>query len=290
MISLADNTIESLRRYFVRKLSLFYPVSDVQVLERWAFEYVFGLKPHELHLEGRRKVSESEIVRMVEIIKRLQSGEPAAYVFGKVDFLDTVLHVTPAVLIPRPETEELCKIIIEENNFTEGATILDIGTGSGCIAIALKKKNPRAEVMAWDCSMQALEVAKENAAHNHCEIIFEQVDIFSPPSYVWQYKLDMIVSNPPYIPWWERDCLDKSVVNFEPSEALFVEGDNPIVYYQTILEIARKILKRQGKIYFEMYDKYAMQILQHIDNNLFCDVMMRKDLSGKPRFIVATKL
>lgn len=228
-------------------------------------------------------VVDSEIV--LQAISRLQQHEPIQYVLGEAHFFDFDFKVTPAVLIPRPETEELVALIIEENKEKENLIIVDIGTGSGCIAIVLAKKLKNPSVYGIDINTSALNIARENAQRNEAEVIFLESDIL-------QNKLsmsaDIIVSNPPYIRELEKAQMQTNVLDFEPSQALFVPDELPLLFYEKITTLAQRSLKFGGKLYFEINENFGHEVVSLLRlSNSFSEVKLIKDLQGKDRIVSA---
>jgi|SRR5688572_26116113 len=220
----------------------------------------------------------------------LASGKPLQYVTGIQHFYGMIFKVNESVLIPRPETEELvewAEKFIKKNN--KRITLLDIGTGSGCIAITLKIKNPDASVYAMDVSPPALSLAKENAGDYNVIIHFFQDNILLPVVKIAE-KFNIIISNPPYIPLSEGDSLSDHVLNYEPHLALFAPEEDPIIYYKAIANYALENLEEGGTLFFEMHPDFAEHVAGYLNNAGFTDVMVRNDLSGKARFLKATRL
>jgi len=256
-----------------------------------------------------------------EDLKALTKGTPIQYVTGKATFCNFQLEVNPAVLIPRPETEELVALVLRESrqrfltafgmtspsNF-EGepvvaersrskgrgslykTKILDIGTGSGAIAIALAKKIENAEVWATDISKEALETAKKNAETQNVKIKFLHHDILHDDVSFLPENVDIIVSNPPYIPLNERNGLHKNVVGFEPGSALFVPDENPLIFYEAIAKTAKKILRVGGVLYFETHEKFHSELSAMLGKLDFKEITLWNDINGKPRFASCKKL
>ena len=223
----------------------------------------------------------------------LAKGCPTQYITGKTTFYNVELEVNPDVLIPRPETEELVELIkVQSSKFkVQGYyTILDLCTGSGAIAIALAKNIENAEVWATDNSKNALKTAKKNADINQVKINFLLHDILKDNISIFPDNVDIIVSNPPYIPMSEREYLHKNVVNYEPLSALFVPNENPLVFYHAIAHIAKKNLRYGGSLYFETHENYHAELSAMLFENNFQEIELWKDLNGKPRFISCKKL
>lgn len=231
---------------------------------------------------------------------RLLLHEPVQYVLGQAEFCGRTFHVAPGVLIPRPETEELCQWIIteirDERIEVRDFSILDIGTGSGCIAVTLAAELPQAEVTAWDISAEALHVARENACSNDVQVTFLQVDVLTlqpSPSTADHTPLtsqwDLIVSNPPYICNKERATMEANVLEHEPHTALFVPDDDPLLFYRTIAQYGQEALKPGGWLYFEINPLYATSLTTLLSRMSFRDIETRNDQYGKQRMIRARR-
>lgn len=217
---------------------------------------------------------------------RLEKGEPVQYVIGVADFCGRQFKVAPGVLIPRPETAELCDAIISSRQ-SAGGDILDIGTGSGCIAIILALEMPEARVTAWDISDEALRIAEENAKELEAKVNFQRQDALNISL---TSKYDVIVSNPPYIEPKERDGMAKNVLDYEPELALFAPEDNPIIFYQSIGDYAWKSLNPGGELYFELNPLTAESVGDYLCQLGFSEVTFRQDQFGKQRFLKAKKI
>jgi len=218
-------------------------------------------------------------------LERLVNHEPVQYILGEADFMDMKFNVNPHVLIPRPETEDLVRWIIESVGQDFSGTILDIGTGSGCIAVALKKLLPNADVSACDICSNALYTATENALRNETEINFFRLDVLLEklPS---QY--DLIVSNPPYIPLNEKASLAKHVADFEPAQALFTPTSQAMIFYERIALLATKHLNEKGKLFFETHTEKTTEVAALLQTNGFNNVEERKDVFEKNRMVKGT--
>lgn len=218
---------------------------------------------------------------------RLMKHEPVQYILGEAPFMGMMLYVDPAVLIPRPETEELVEMIIRANKF-ESLRILDIGTGSGCIAIALKKAIPNAMVTAIDFSSEALDIAKGNAARQKVNIKFELLDILLEEQWKALGEFEIIVSNPPYISVEEMDKLEKNVREFEPSAALFAPREDPLLFYRKIARLCQQKLHSEGKLFLEINNLYSRETATLLRESGFnCEVI--EDLFGNRRFIESNR-
>ena len=220
-------------------------------------------------------------------LERLASGEPFQYVMGQTEFCGLTFKVTPDVLIPRPETEELVCRIIAENKKRSGLSVLDIGTGSGAIAVTLAKELPDARVTALDVSEGALAVAAGNAERNGVAVSFMKSDILSEAPLPGRY--DLIVSNPPYVPERDREGMHRNVRDHEPALALFVPDDRPLLFYEAIANKAAVTLNPGGRLYLETYEAYHQELKQLLEDNGFTNVGCWNDLFGRPRFVVASR-
>ena len=216
-------------------------------------------------------------------LKQLSTHKPVQYVLHEAWFAGMKLYVNEHVLIPRPETEELADIAVKERLNTSN-TILDIGTGSGCIAIAIKRKLPGADVYAIDISEEALKVAEKNADENDATINFIQSDILDETQWTGLPSFDLIVSNPPYIPITEKHKMQDHVTKFEPHLALFVPHEDPLIFYKAIARFAKKKLLPGGKVYVEMHEDFATQVVE-VFNSLQTEII--KDMQGKDRILKA---
>lgn len=221
------------------------------------------------------------------IISQLNKNVPIQYLLKEADFFGNTFYVDFRVLIPRQETEELVACIISEADKVQPISILDICTGSGCIAISLAKALTNAKVDAVDISIGALEVANQNAERNHTAVSFYHQDILAPLSLpMLQQKYDIIVSNPPYVTEMEKTLMSENVLGYEPHIALFVSDDAPFIFYAAILQHAQKLLKSGGKIYFEINEQFGTEVAQLMEQNGFENIRILKDLNDKSRMAV----
>lgn len=234
----------------------------------------------DLHLTDEQKTA------VEEIVERLKKKEPIQYITGECEFFSLPFSVSSDVLIPRPETEELVELIIQNSEKNRALNILDIGTGSGAIAVALAANLPKAQVEAWDVSPRALGMAHENAERNGVDISFSLLDIFE--EIPLDQKYDIIVSNPPYVLESEKEEMDKNVLDYEPHLALFVPNDKALIFYNRIAEIAKEILKPNATLYFEINRAKGDETKEMLIAKGFTDVEVYKDLSQNDRMIKAT--
>ncbi|MEY4904514.1 MAG: hypothetical protein RLZZ292_2329 [Bacteroidota bacterium] len=268
---------------FITQLSNIYAEAEAKSLARIVFEDVFQEK--EIKKQDNRVFSDENQATLQQITTRLLQHEPLQYILGEADFYGLKFKVTPDVLIPRAETEELVYWIIQKMRNQNVVHILDIGTGSGCIPITLKKKMPYAEVTAVDISEGALAIATENATRNQVDVAFQQLDILDKKAWINMSHYTVIVSNPPYIPQHEKALMSANVLDFEPHLALFVENDDALIFYETIADFALQHLVRNGYLFFECNEFNAQQVIQLLENKDFTEVTLQKDMSGRDRMV-----
>lgn len=220
------------------------------------------------------------------VIAELRQWRPVQYIISYADFRDMELEVHEGVLIPRPETEELVEWIASES--PTNATILDIGTGSGAIAIALGREVHNSRVWAMDISQEALAIARNNGKRYAQNVAFVEGDALADFDKLFENRFDVVVSNPPYIPQSDVELMRKNVVDYEPSTALFVPDNDPLLFYRAIAHTSKKILKPAGKLYFEIYELLATEMVEMLEQEGYSDITLREDFRGKPRMICAT--
>jgi release factor glutamine methyltransferase len=277
-----QNTFRSLRNLFHDVLGSMYEAEEIDTLWRYSLEDKLHMKVKPAELE-RPVLTESDLNTIIPVLERLATGEPYQYIIGEVEFLGCKLKVDNRVLIPRPETEELCELVLRENDTTQPLNVIDLGTGSGCIPIALKSKASAWNVSAVDVSEEALALATENATLNNLKINFQQLDLLTPrPSSLVPYHL--IVSNPPYIAEREAAEIKDNVLVYEPHLALFIADEDPLLFYRSMLDMGHHSLKKGGKCYFEINEKYGSQLAELMAQKGYSDIRILKDLSGKDRF------
>lgn len=273
-------------RYIRQALSEHYSPSETSLLARIILEELSGFTYADLTSGKFSNLSDCQERKLQEILSKLKKGEPYQYVMGKTTFYGIELQVGREVLIPRPETEELVEWVIADCG-DGAADILDIGTGSGCIAIALAVKLPQVKVHAWDISEAALQMAQRNARLNHVEVLFSQCDILNP--FTEESRYDLIVSNPPYITLSEKTTMDRIVTAFEPDEALFVPDRDPILFYERIAMLGDDLLKEGGRLFFEIHRSRGEEVCAMLQRKGYQEIELRKDLSGNERMIRAIK-
>ena len=277
-----ENPVEYIRSQLIEK----YTKSEIRVLSSLILKEVCNLTFSDIVSCKFKNLSITEKQKIIDIVGRLQNNEPIQYVLGKTEFYGLDFIVNSSVLIPRPETEELVEWVLQETKHIN-PHLLDIGTGSGCIAIALAKHLHYGTVDAWDVSEEALKVARNNAALNHVSINFSKVDVLKPVDI--DKHFDIIVSNPPYITVSEKNKMERNVLDFEPHEALFVPNDESLIFYNKISDIALKMLNSKGYLYFEINQAKGTDVMELLKKKGFENVQLKKDISGNSRMIKAVK-
>ncbi|MFW9596562.1 MAG: peptide chain release factor N(5)-glutamine methyltransferase [Paludibacter sp.] len=275
-------------QYIKDSLSGIYLADELEVITYQLMSEVTGLTRTAILINKNTKISETHAQLIKRFVNELKNFKPLQYVVGKTEFFGLPFKVNEYTLIPRPETEELVEWIIDDYNAKVfPVTILDIGTGSGCIPVSLRKYLALARVDGCDISPDALKVAAENAQINQLDVNFFEIDILSSP--VMEQKWDVIVSNPPYIPMSDMSEMYANVLQYEPHVALFVADENPLIFYRAIALFALKHLQHEGSLYFEIHYKYGAEVLEMLRNSGFVNVQLRKDLSGNDRMVKAQK-
>jgi release factor glutamine methyltransferase len=284
-----SNSVDQIVAYYQEKLSRLYPSNEVKNITEIMFEYFMGWDKMTLRSNNKSMLSESELLLFHKALKRLLKNEPVQHITGEMEFYSLPFKVNKNVLIPRPETEELVDLVIKECKGSE--TILDIGTGSGCIPIALKKQLKNTLVYGVDVSEDALVVARDNAVLNSTDVIFVQADVLQISSIKDSFKkeFDIIISNPPYITNSEKALMSENVLTFEPHIALFVKDDEPMLFYDKIGHLAYDNLSSGGKLYFEINEQYGDQTMVLLKSIGFSDIRMIKDLQNKDRIVAAIR-
>ena len=272
--------------YLREQLSKSYEPQEANGLARIIFCDILGQSNVDYYLCKDIDLSGNEEEKVKSILQRLEKYEPIQYIEGKKYFSGREFFVRQGVLIPRPETEELVELAAQACK--PNAKILDIGTGSGCIAISLSKKLPEAEVHAWDISEVALEVAKQNNEQLSASVHFEQHDILTYQA-TGEEAFDLIISNPPYIAESEKAEMEPNVLVWEPSIALFVPDNDPLLFYRRIGELALRMLTPNGKLFFEINRAYGDATKQLLCNQGYKNIHIQKDLSGNDRFVYAER-
>ncbi|MGX1641196.1 peptide chain release factor N(5)-glutamine methyltransferase [Sphingobacterium sp. NPDC055431] len=281
------DSIGSLRQKFVSDLSSIYDQDEALSLFQIAAEHLLGYSRIQLSMKLQEKLSEDQETNFNLLLQQLQTGRPIQQIIGKAPFYGMEFIVSEDTLIPRPETEELVQLIISENKRKSDLDIIDIGTGTGCIAISLKKGLEKSHVCAVDISPEAIAIAKENAQQNGCPVDFRCLDILEWNLVFDQEHYDIIVSNPPYITHDEKRDMHRNVLNFEPHTALFVEDSAPLLFYDHIASFALKHLKKEGTLYFEINQYLSEETKELLIKKGFAKVDILHDINSVPRMIRA---
>lgn len=273
-----------------KRLTSYYDIQEARGIVRLLLSDLYGMSLTDICVGALDRLTEEQTQQIEDAMLRLEKGEPVQYVTGKAHFCDRTFLVSPSVLIPRPETELLCQLIADNDQAVTGngeIRVLDMGTGSGCIAITLALSMQNASVEAWDVSAEALNMAKSNAESLGTSVSFEQKDILGLDENNVERCYDIIVSNPPYICNKEAAQMEHNVLDFEPHLALFVPDEDPLLFYSAIARFARQALKVGGVLYFEINPLYADALCSMLSSLGFANVTIHVDQFGKQRFISA---
>jgi release factor glutamine methyltransferase len=279
--------VKSLKSHFNKTLSEFYPNTEIQSFFNLLSEQILNMKRIDVSQNLYSVVSGKKYDKFLKAIVGLKKHKPIQYILGDTEFYGLVFKVSPSVLIPRPETEELVDWIIKDSKEKQNISILDIGTGSGCIAVTLAKKLPNAKLFALDVSAEALKLATINAETNEVEVEFIEADILD-----WDFgdlKFDIIVSNPPYVRELEKEAMSANVLNHEPHLALFVKDDDALLFYRTITDVANKILKPKGQLFFEINENLGEDTKQLLVDAGYENIELKQDVFDKNRMLKAIK-
>jgi release factor glutamine methyltransferase len=271
------------KRHFMEALAERFSQREAEQLMRVLLEDLFGIDLKRQLMEPNLRIDEHQYVVLENAVTRLLEGAPVQYVTGKAWFDGLLFQVDESVLIPRPETEELVQKIAMELPVEKPLRIWDVGTGSGCISIALAKRFPLAEVTAFDISEKALVTAHQNAVLNEVKVDFVCDDVFHPHSEIWSQPVDVVVGNPPYIRESEKVSMDCNVLDHEPSTALFVPDDDPLLFYRQILKLAEPQLNPDGVVWFEINEAMGEEMFQ-LSHELGFKAELMEDYQGKPRY------
>ena len=284
------------RRTLLHKISSalepLYDRREASAIARLVVEQLCGLSRVDFTLEPQAETAWTPALE--DALRQLTAGRPVQYVLGKTLFCGLPMNVREGVLIPRPETEELVEWIVSEQT-AAGVRVLDVGTGSGCIAVALAHRLAAARVTALDVSETALAIAAGNAAQNQVEVHFLQADVLTPiDTWGLDYEFpergfDLIVSNPPYVPASDRESMQVNVRDYEPAGALFVPDDDPLLFYRAIAGHARRLLRPGGTLWFECYERLAEPLAVWLSERGFVEVQIRQDMNGKNRMVRCRK-
>lgn len=292
--------LKNYKTIFISELTSIYDEVEAESFFYLSLEKLYNLKRIDLALQPNFELTESEVDNWNNILDDLKSQKPIQYILGETEFYGLPFLVNENVLIPRPETEELVQLIIIESQMIKKETIriLDIGTGSGCIAVSLAKKLPHAEVFAIDVSEEALKVAQKNAEINQVSISFIQTNILETNNLTQlstnnqqpTTEFDVIVSNPPYVRHLEKDEIKKNVLDYEPHLALFVEDNDALLFYRKIAQLSKTSLTQNGKLYFEINQYLGKETVELLEELEYENIKLLKDIYDNDRMIVSTNL
>lgn len=286
------STISNIYKSTKLKLSSLYTVEEASAMADRLFEHFFSLSPANRVLSGLSMADAGITINIELAVNQLLRHVPLQYITGTAHFMNMEFHVNSQVLIPRPETEEMVSLILKELSSENGNTefrILDIGTGSGCIAISLKKHFPVSDVSAIDVSEEALEIARGNAFKNQVKAEFVKADILDSSQWGFAFPYNLIVSNPPYVMLSEKQQMQPNIVDYEPHKALFVPDDDPLVFYNVILKFAKKYLRSDGSLWFEINELFGEQLKRLAISHGFREANIIFDFRGKSRFLQCSK-
>lgn len=305
-------TIHQIIQHFIQSLTAIYEEREARQIAYLTLEKTLQKSKLQLLTDSNYTIPNPQKNDLLDIVTQLKTHRPIQYILGEVCFYDMLLKVSPAVLIPRPETEELVEWIVnsevrnqkrqvrsdksgsrskfqQSNNQTIRRSFLDIGTGSGCIALALKKSLPHTQVTAIDLSAEALDIARQNAKHLNLTVQFAEQDILKEKNWANHPMYALIVSNPPYISFAEKNNLHKNVTAHEPHTALFVEDNDPLLFYKKIADFALLKLQPNGSLFFELNADFAQATLSMLQKKGFVQTELKKDISGKWRMLKGVK-
>ena len=281
-------TIKEIQQQYLAALNEIYGTGEAKAITKMIFESIGNFARQDLIVNRNKEIDSETEVNLKSALDRLLQHEPIQYIIGKAWFYNLQFTVNKGVLIPRPETEEL---VLEAINFLKkhsNKNVLDIGTGSGCIPISIKKNVLEANITSLDVSNDALQIALQNAADNEVEINFLNLDFLEEKNYETLQKFDVIISNPPYIPENEKNTLDKNVTIYEPHLALFVPQNDPLLFYKKILIFAEGHLEKDGKIFLEIHENFAKETATLFRENNY-DVIIKKDMQDKERMLLINR-
>lgn len=279
-----SNLVKDIRKYYCELLCSLYEKDEANAMILILFKYYFNIDRVRMVLEPDLRLSESEMLKIHFAVKDLLKNKPIQYIIGETEFCDLKFKVNENVLIPRPETTEMISKIVnsQQSTVNNHCSIIDIGTGSGCIAISLAKMILNSNVYALDISEEALKIAKENAFNNNVNVSFIHDDILNLKNNI-ETKFDIIVSNPPYVRELEKAEMHNNVLGWEPHNALFVSDNDPLIFYRSILEFAKTHLKDNGEVWFEINEYLGKEMIDLCHESGFSDVKIYKDFRDRDR-------
>ena len=279
-----ENTWNGIQAYFKSELGNKFSSRELKLILKTLYCKRFLITETDYLLIKDERLSESDLLYFHGSLKRMRSNEPFQYVVGETEFYGLNLKCDPRALIPRPETEELVDWIVSSNH--EKKVFVDLCSGSGCIALGLKSALPQSKIYAVEYSSGAVELIKDNIKETELEINVIEADVLKNFFYdTIEAKVDIIVSNPPYIPLKDKVQMESNVLDFEPEMALFVENDDPLIFYREIIKNGKRILSSNGWIYFEIHEDLAADVIELFEKEDFVNIELRKDLQGKDRMV-----
>ena len=279
-----DNQLKTAKNYFTEQLKNLFSSTEINSMWKEIICFRLNWNHSDFILNTTSRLSESDLLFIRSYVHRLKNNEPFQYIHGTTTFFGLELKCDKRALIPRPETEELVAWVVE---FGPYKTIVDLCTGSGCIALGLKSKFSESDITGLDISMNALSLAQENSKLTNLDVEFILADVLNINRDLLDQKWDCIISNPPYIPTNERESIAENVLNFEPEISLFVENENPIIFYEAIVKYAKSNLSENGFLFFEIHPDFSAEISDLLKLKGFINIQLRKDLQGKNRMIKA---
>jgi len=280
-------TLKSIHDQYREQLRDIYPEQEIDSIHSLVIERILGLSRADRVLRASESIEREKELELLDILERLKLEEPIQYILGKTEFYGLELTLNPHVLIPRPETEELVRWILDSAE-KKAPRILDLGTGSGCIPLALKNELPKAAVFGVDKSIEALDLARHNSKMLHLDVEFRRFDILKDSLPESEF-FDILVSNPPYVRFSERVYMKANVLKYEPEMALFVTDADPLIFYRRIIEIGSTHLSDKGLLFFEINEEYGQEILELLRDKGYAEIELRRDLNGRERMIKARK-
>ena len=288
MSKFAYMTIQHITKDIHRQLTSLYPETEIESFVRILFRHYLEMTPAQIYLSHDNEPPDKIVKQIMKSVKELKKNKPIQYILGETEFYGLHFELTPDVLIPRPETEELVDWIVHEYDRNAALTVVDIGTGSGCIAVSLAANFPNAGVWAVDVSKAALTVAQRNALKNNVKICFLKDDVLKDGTMGFSTaSLDVFVSNPPYIAPSEKAQILPNVLEYEPHCALFTPVNDPLIFYRRIAALGTKCLKDRGRVFFEINETYHAEVTEILQQNHYSDITSRKDINGKWRMVSA---
>ncbi len=283
------NKISDAFGFYLGELLNSYENREARSMLYLLISHLFNFEKIDFVKNPEERLSESELLKLHFAVKRLLQNEPLQYIIGETEFMGLRFRVDSNVLIPRPETEELIQLILGDEIVQVGSRILDVGCGSGCIGITIKKQYSQSEVSILDISEEALKLAQENAEINDALVNVIHADILNEEEWSDLGKFNLLISNPPYVRESEKKLMQRNVLDFEPSNALFVPDKDPLLFYRKIARFSQTHLEKEGSLYFEINEAFGLETKQMLDEMGFYKVEIFKDINGKDRFVKSLK-